>query len=465
MIKPPPSPPPTKRRRPIIVWILLGAASFCIIGVCGVGGYFFGGETALTATRADEVAKNYRSAGLPWTAKDLQPDPPLADQENAANLIRKATAEFDKPTVKDAVKAIDQAVKVKDWETVGQLVKSFQPQLALLVQASKKKGLGFHYDWDMSANLLTPEYAQIKRASNLLAARGTYRASIGDSQGAVSDITAAHRLGVLTGKIPTIIPMLVAIACQNIAYRAVVDSAETAYNSHRSLTPYIDLAKKLQAQADFHLALRGEAYVDLAVCRNVKSSSPKALSALASGEDNGEDVMNDAKHLVRSGLPKNQLMRASAVRFMEFWTKAEEDYKAHPNDVRAFAYRLETGEKMINGYQPSSLLLAIMIPVFGQAGDAVVRNQAVQNATIAYVQALDYKDKHGQFPDSLDQLPGDHIDPFTNEKLKTAYVNNQYRVYSVGSDMSDDGGQTKSEIHIVDPNSGPHSGDIVVPNP
>jgi hypothetical protein len=72
--------------------------------------------------------------------------------------------------------------------------------------------------------------------------------------------------------------------------------------------------------------------------------------------------------------------------------------------------------------------------------------QAEQSALDVLIAAHRYKLRHGRFPADLasidaDLLAGDPIDPYTGEPMGYRLIEGEPRIYSVGPDRDDDGGQ------------------------
>ncbi len=92
-----------------------------------------------------------------------------------------------------------------------------------------------------------------------------------------------------------------------------------------------------------------------------------------------------------------------------------------------------------------SLILNMLPPKFHLQA-AFAKADANQRATIAVLAAYRYQRKHGQFPDSIDQLVGEFLDelpldPFDSKPLRYRREKEGFRIYSIGFDRVDNGGQ------------------------
>jgi hypothetical protein len=89
---------------------------------------------------------------------------------------------------------------------------------------------------------------------------------------------------------------------------------------------------------------------------------------------------------------------------------------------------------------------AILNSVFLKAPSKVMQNQASDHLRKQMIDLLQYKQKAGKFPDSLEDLPDTaaKTDPFSNQALKYKNVGNGFVIYSVSNNRTDDGGSAKS---------------------
>ncbi|HOM73005.1 MAG TPA: hypothetical protein PLP86_12240, partial [Armatimonadota bacterium] len=120
---------------------------------------------------------------------------------------------------------------------------------------------------------------------------------------------------------------------------------------------------------------------------------------------------------------------------------------------------------------PKGILAGILAPVGSKAMYVAVSNDA-HNASLAVQFALQaYKMEHGQYPETLNELAPNYLikipnDPFTVKRpLQYRKTGDKYILYSIGPDLTDDGGKPvdnpKTEPdkrYVVDKDS---KGDIV----
>ncbi len=85
------------------------------------------------------------------------------------------------------------------------------------------------------------------------------------------------------------------------------------------------------------------------------------------------------------------------------------------------------------------------MPSLSRAHLIDLRAQASLRTAVAALAIERHRQAHGGLPESLDQLVPDYLDavptdPFTGDPMKYVKSADGYTVYSVGDDLTDDGG-------------------------
>jgi hypothetical protein len=89
------------------------------------------------------------------------------------------------------------------------------------------------------------------------------------------------------------------------------------------------------------------------------------------------------------------------------------------------------------------ILLAMMLPIFGDLGRPAVRSDVDFQATITACAVRRYELTHDKPPEQLtnlipDFLPSMPIDPFDSKTLRYRREGKEWVIWSVGSDLKDD---------------------------
>jgi hypothetical protein len=238
----------------------------------------------------------------------------------------------------------------------------------------------------------------------------------------------------------TLIGHLVGIACDAIAMHHLERALAAARGDAAGLAQLRKVLEEPVAAPDLAKALRGEMYMGIALIRNLKKMQLRQAIE-------GEDVQLDARDLRRDGLPEGLVDRAYLARHLQAWTEAHDLMSRHPGDFRAQARVVEQISTRYDSRRRLSLgLNAVLFPVFAQAGEAYVRREAKERVTLALAKAMEFKSKHGRFPQSLDELGPLPPDPFDGQALRYLETDDGIRIYSVGENGRDDGGLDASEL-------------------
>ncbi len=368
------------------------------------------------------------------------------------------------PPDKDAAPALNRAIKLlagKNFQKDGPAIqknvefgsvtaakrslKPYDGALDAAVQAAKFPDIDFKRDWDLGPNMLLAELAPMKTLAKGLCYRAELECRMGQPQVAARDLRASWRLGNFADRDPILIGMLVRVAIEAITNRSL---QRCAYYTRGDAPGLKELASVLLgAQTpSFAYALRGEAYMGLACIRNVKAfGGVKGLSGSSAGEENPPPV--NPKTLLRTGLPADTQARAFAARHLQLWTDVGGMSARYARDPLRFSEAIQNLEDEVEVRKKASYLLEeILLPVFTQAGIAVVKEQAEIVATQAMAAAALVCAKGGNVPSKIEDIPGKWIDPFTGGPMRVRRDGKWFRVYSLGPSRKDFGGVFQREL-------------------
>lgn len=440
---PPVSQVPNKQRRP---WLLLIAVlgCLCLAGLGTWGSGYFDFFSASREAGSAEVA--YRAAGLPWEAKDLAPKPPVTPEENAAPLLRKAMNVFPSDKFRGDDQKIFALIAAKDDAGADALINKYNAALALATEAAEKPRLDFGRDYDLGPWLQFTEYAPVKSFVKCFAAKARIAAAKGDVNTCVSNLRRGWNLSHLVGEEPNLISMLVEIAGDAIVNNAARQCAALFAKNESGLQALQKVTAAFKVANDFPYHLGGEAYQGLAIVRNTSDFTALLRSFGDSSDDAAQQMPPPPAVLVRSGLPSGMMARAFAARHMQVWVEIKKAMDQYPHDPEALGNAMDAIQNRWEQRKGlSNTLNKILLPVFAQAGSAMVRAQADLVTTRALIAALQVKASTGKMPARIQDIPGHWIDPFTNQPLKVRTQGDSIRIYSVGADRVDNGGRAQFE--------------------
>lgn len=302
---------------------------------------------------------------------------------------------------------------------------------------------GFAYPYHeppaRSSAQLFPHYAKYREMARLLALEAQVKAEAdGNAAGAVSSSLDSIQMGTQSVRGGVLITALVGYACQSIGRYVAWEyvnglTSEEARDAARRL-------ERLQSSAvPFADVLQEEKWFGQAALLEV-FRSPNGLKMMQGTATDDEDASSGTGallNLMYLRWPKKTILENHA-RYMD--ALAERARLPYAEAERSAPIPL-----------PDDLLNKILLPVFDTARFTEASCNA-QNALLMTALALQaYREAHGSYPAMLDELekgPSPILnkvptDPFAPGKAPLRYRRDggKYLLYSVGPDLTDDGGE------------------------
>jgi hypothetical protein len=421
----------------------------CVVAVplfCGLGGWGFWRVSDLgqAESELDQAIVDAKAAGLPWVAKDLDPVPPVKDEENAGPFVTQAIKLRKKnKTVGAALNDLEKAISDSDEAAQTAALSKLGPLIELGRKAGDMPRCDLHRDWDEGMWLLLPEYEIEKKLTKLLSALALKEAGAGQDQAALADLRRAAWIGRHADSEPTLIGMIVGVACDAITLRSAELIAEKWHGDSRRLGELRRTLSDLGPDAEMTNALRGEAYFGVSSTRNFRGL--QTFAAISGDQTDWDKKFPKPKEFVRSGKPKTVFGRIFLARNLQFWTRAWKEI-VPIGDPERMGQELDQWAKKEAERGWSHQMNGILFPVFAPAGQSAVKMQAVRRATRGLVAVLQFKALHGRYPRSLAEAGFKELDPFTKKPLGLIVKGETCRVYSVGPDRTDDRGVRREEL-------------------
>lgn len=395
-------------------------------------------DIAQTAAMLDAERAAARKEGIPVEPSDVFPDGKTPDAENAAITYLKAPdAMKSAEPVFGGSESLDGKVLAKKAtaEELGDfraVLATMKPYLAEVEAASRKPKVDFKRDWSLGARLLLPELAPLKKVVRLLCTRAVLRARDGDLVSARADLETAFRVSAHIGQEGLLINYLIQISSRSSALNGAVRIAKENPGSVQALSMAADVLARCPTEPNLLRALRGEAVGAILIARTV--SSIEEIEALSGG---GEPPAHPRFPLTQ---PQRQ---AAEVRLLQFWRKVLPPIAAHPDDFRAAEEVLKRESAAMEAHTEGSYLLAkVCLPILDVSATSKGRAQASTSVARALVFALDEKRKTGAWPKAV---PADLTDPFSDKPLRFQATKDGFKVWSVGPNGVDEGGDRRSD--------------------
>ena len=317
---------------------------------------------------------------------------------------------------------------------------ALQPLVKRLMEASKLTACSFNKDFSKGTAVAFPEYAATKDSVKLLQYDAVRLARAGDAKGAFGRLQAGARITNLLGKSePTLISSLVQIANSAIVGRGIMLVLTELGPTEIALNEADKTIDALGDHADIKRAMTGEWVLGALYLPKISASE---LSSWTSMGSSSEDEANRKAFEAAFSIPsvRNKMTANYLKYFVDY-------YESLPENPQSFleAHKVSTDldVKLENDKDFNSTLSKIMFPVFSQSHMAVGKEIAQRRTIRNLIAALRTNSK------KLPSLGEESMDPFTGTKLNFERNGNAITIYSVGTDLTDDGGDASISKDVV----------------
>ena len=412
-----------------------------------LGGLFVGAFAYLDRRSASELAQvkaQVRAAGLPLEPRDLvRLLPP--DEQNAAPLYVQLNGYLASNPLAGTDRILDDVRGVtipsgQEREQLRQAVQHRQDIFTRVHAAAKRPFCDFNRNWAQGASLLLPEYAKMREGARLLTAESALLLADGKPLDAIKNQTQGFQVAQHAETDPIIIANLVAIALDAITLRGM-ERVLYASGEQPGVAQAVEQAIAQHWKPhSFKYAMGGEFVMTAVEIERLRKSGPGSLKDLG-GALEGDGFKGQAQRfgLQQSANWQKFLNRNGAVVLREIMQTAQTVdrpfWEAHPALVASEARR--DSKKDDSDY----VLTNIFLPIYTQAEVKQAQNRAQAAVVRTAVSVLAWKQRHGAFPDTLQQaVTAVPADPFDGKPLRYRHEGKGFVVYSVGQTGKFDGG-------------------------
>jgi hypothetical protein len=417
--------------------LLIGLLGF----VTGVGPY----DLPSRSRELDDVIAESKRLGLPMTAAELV-GPVPSPEDNAAPGVLEAIELLDDTNNDFFMTTLESDAALQSQQTAW-LLNNREHLDTISALLRERPSWHIERDYDLGAYLLLPEYANLKSLAKTLGIRGVRSAREKDTDLAVNDFVASRRLAAMLSTEPTLIGMLVSIAIDAISLRSIESYTDTWRGDAARLRALEGAVARTKFVRDPRTALRGEFYMELVTCRNLKLyGGIRALSDIDTGPG-GSRPAPDPSKIQRTGLPRKMFERASMTSFAEAWNEVFASFASHGVRETKWGDLLNARYVAMEGrFRASEILPQILFPVFTQAEQALTNDELNQDLALAFVRAFRYRAENGRWPKDLEEIESAFPDPFNPGKtIQAKFSETEVRVWSVGRDGVEGGGKLRGE--------------------
>lgn len=411
------------------------AAVLILVVLIGLGGIGFLAQKVFDVPSAARelpgMMDKARSMGIPLEAKDILPQEPIRDADNAAPLLWNAFQNLPQ-------KVRAETTEVKRRFDHGEIrqAKTYlarcQTSLAFVDQASKKTKLDFHREWDRGIFVPFPEFGEIRAVMRLLTVRAQINAKENQPAKVFADLELMQRLAVLEEQEPTLIPYLVAVAIRRVQLDTVERVATIWANDDRRLADLESLVRHIPDAPPIDGSLKSEVFLVVAGIRNLESA-PKRTRTI---------------RLKTTGMPDSTINRAYLTRYLQeimmIWPKID-GAGEHPEALAEAEAMVKRRRPFMSG-RSYALTRELIDFGFSKAAKTMMPLTSHRRSALSFIRVLRYRAQHRSLPETLAEAHAEGIDPWTGKSLSYLRSGTGFRIYSVGGDRRDDRGRTIGEL-------------------
>jgi len=410
-------------------------------------------------TRLDDAIRTARAQGLPVTFADIENEmKQWPENQNGAKIvldmaerlgeINRQGSELDLPILGAF---LNPSLGTKWTDAVQNKV---DVELARWADdiAQIDKVLNYERGW-LTADL-TPfpfgpvyagDYATLRTAVRLKALQIEVNANRGKTDELASDVDVMLRLGRFVNQPPFVIGSLIEAALNALTFFQVETVCALAHPSDDQLVALDHLLAEIDLLVSFQASLVGERAYTIGTAQPFTRLIPRELrfepiTCTTDGCSHSHTLTwipgIAGWHIRNHTQTLDALTRALAV-------------EADPQNPHRFYTELRRQlEPRDSSYHLSNNLLASLSRALK------ITNRSVAEVTCARVAlaAERYRLATGDFPETLDQLAPDYLeelphDPFNGQPLRYTVSADHVIIYSVGEDLTDDGGDVERRLH------------------
>jgi len=442
----------TGRKKRFFVKFAKWSLGLAFLGITAAYGYVRY-EYSSAAGELDGLVARAEKLGLPLTPEQMRHEK-LEPGENAADLYR-AMAEPLKSTEsirkgEEGTQALNAvfAESSKDLQAATGFFSKLEPVLNLGLEASRRKGCDFEWNWDLGPSLEFPEYMFLKDAVKWLSARAVLRSRTGQFDLALEDLSASARIGGHLSEEPVLIGQLVRIACDAIVMRAANAIATFSERDSERLAKLAEAVQEFPPVADFVPGLQGEVFWGYWTSLNLSRYSDSLFP-----EGHSDDLrlagfwsVYEQWRIFPPLIPTRLAERAYAATALKYWVELFEMQQQKKLSAREFSAEMDRrANRYATSRRPAEALASVLFPVFAQAGTAFEKTVASRQSVLALIAAIQYRNRSGNWPKDLKELGFSIADPYTDGEVRFRRDPDGFRIYSVDFAEVDDGGMFNHE--------------------
>ncbi len=417
----------------IIIWI--GGILIVLIAVHAT-------LVAITGKRLRAAYAALAAAGRPMTAEEIIPKP-IPEEDNGVPLYGKAfallevlepedwynahcgLAETNAPSA-EALAAATAFVKAADTTRLVQFVE----------EAAGKRGCWFDRNWSAGAEIRLPECASMRNVTRLLQIKALVEAHAGDGAAAARSLVLGFKSAEAFRDDPILISQLVRTAQIGIMFETAMNVFGVADVPDETAAELFAQLGRLKGSNGFVKSMDGE--------RLLLGEWAFGLFEAGRGQDMSANLTGETLARFYGSRVLRPMLQADHAAYLHLMLRMTEESRKPPHEVRW--ERIDLGAE-IPRY---CILTKLLLPALSHAADHTASGEARMIVAEAAVAAIRHRARHGAYADSpqaLDKklLRAWPMDPFSGKPLVYESSGGGFKIYSVGCNRTDNGGQVSDD--------------------
>jgi len=426
------------RQRRVWVWVVIALVLLPLLGIA---------IFHLATGRALEKRMSaVRAQGLPITLDELDASYTIpSDVENAADLYLDAFDSLVEWSGEDKAKlplvgtAPLPARTVPTSEPNQILIRQYltdnQDTLKILHEAAALPHARYPVDLSQGFDALTPWLNNVRQCARLLELEALMHIEKDDPNLALASVRSGLALAQSL-KSPILIDYLVRIAAAAQQLQTLERTLCRSALTNEQLQSMAELIHGPQAAYSIKYALIGERCFGLSVFR----MPLRAMNGLAVSN-------NPLPTLALGPMRVLGILKRDALSYMDIMTDYIQATDLPTPERLAIAKGIA---QAVEQGQRGGFFTRMFAPALGRVLEVESRAQAHRLAAYCALAVEQYRLATGHLPESLDKLVPQYldavpVDPFDGQPLRYRLLDKGFVVYSIGEDLSDDGGKEKGK--------------------
>jgi hypothetical protein len=336
----------------------------------------------------------------------------------------------------------------EDWERLGAFLGGHRELLDQIRAMAADSGPLYPLDMSQGWAMELPHLAPLRTFARLLAADALSSAHAGDRAGAEADIRAGLQLAARLQGEPLLVSQLVGVAIDNL----MMEGISGAY-------PEGSIPPALATEVALYFAANG---ISESIAQSMQTEAGISLDFFAQLMESGWGGDAEFMQIFDSGITGPGALP------LGYWTGylyttplarpwQDLDMQAYAQIMNEFTPTLalpyyeaqeaiEQLQREVDDLPATRVITHAMLPGLLSIQTAIAQAEAQRQVFLLGVAVESYANEHGAYPTNLNDVQGlangvSTIDPFTGAPYHYSSSGNGFELYSVGRDLTDDGGR------------------------